>query len=410
MTSYIDRISGTIPNTHTDIEIKLYGKNLLITGSNGTGKTCLLTELYQRLDKRIRQKQHNREEEVYNELMRLEKALPSLKKGTQQYNRVLASIKSFHRELADLESAVLIEIADPLDFADRLDERTAILLYLTADRKAEIAQTSSATGVDTQKENARSLARHAQHSATLEQHLVNMRTRIALGKENGDKDIVAEKLELWFEDFIEKLRILFEDETTDLTFDKNHLSFSISQNGKPDFTFQNLSSGYQSIFKIYLELLLHSEYFEIAPGELSGVVFIDEIDVHLHVSLQRLILPFLTTSFPNVQFIVTTHSPFVIMSMQNAVIYDLSSKELISEDLSLYSYSAILQGLLQVPSISNRLVDLVEELTSILNSESIDFERLKEVTSILKSAESNLDKRSRAFLLKGENALLDSEG
>ncbi|GIF06730.1 AAA family ATPase [Actinoplanes siamensis] len=46
----------------------------------------------------------------------------------------------------------------------------------------------------------------------------------------------------------------------------------------------------------------------------SGVVLIDEIDAHLHVSWQKRIGPWLREHFPNIQFIVTTHSPYICQS------------------------------------------------------------------------------------------------
>ena len=55
---------------------------------------------------------------------------------------------------------------------------------------------------------------------------------------------------------------------------------------------------------------------------LEGIVLIDEIETHLHLELQRSILPFLTEMFPNLQFIVTTHSPFVASGLENVVVYE----------------------------------------------------------------------------------------
>ncbi|MCV5366648.1 AAA family ATPase, partial [Escherichia coli] len=76
---------------------------------------------------------------------------------------------------------------------------------------------------------------------------------------------------------------------------------------------------------IYADLLMKVELKGITSDELSGVVFIDEIDAHLHVSLQRKIFSFFVNAFPNIQFIVTTHSPFVVQSVNDAIIYDLST-------------------------------------------------------------------------------------
>ena len=44
---------------------------------------------------------------------------------------------------------------------------------------------------------------------------------------------------------------------------------------------------------------------------MSGIVLIDEIDLHLHPAWQRMVLPTLSKAFPNLQFIVTSHSPLV---------------------------------------------------------------------------------------------------
>ena len=61
----------------------------------------------------------------------------------------------------------------------------------------------------------------------------------------------------------------------------------------------------------------------------EGIVLIDEIETHLHLELQRKILDLLTSIFPNIQFIMSTHSPFIINSVDNAVIYDLEKKILV---------------------------------------------------------------------------------
>jgi predicted ATPase len=50
------------------------------------------------------------------------------------------------------------------------------------------------------------------------------------------------------------------------------------------------------------------------PSKIRGIVLLDEIDLHLHPSLQRALVPRLRKALPNVQFIVTTHSPLVLSS------------------------------------------------------------------------------------------------
>ncbi|WNI34219.1 AAA family ATPase [Streptomyces sp. ITFR-6] len=70
-----------------------------------------------------------------------------------------------------------------------------------------------------------------------------------------------------------------------------------------------------------------------------GVVIIDEIDAHLHVSWQRRIGPWLTEHFPNIQFIVTTHSPYICQAADPGGLIRLpgveedAAPEVVPEDL-----------------------------------------------------------------------------
>ena len=54
-----------------------------------------------------------------------------------------------------------------------------------------------------------------------------------------------------------------------------------------------------------------------APARVDGVVFIDELDLHLHPRWQRVALPGLRDAFPRLQLVVTTHSPQVLSSAEN---------------------------------------------------------------------------------------------
>ena len=61
-----------------------------------------------------------------------------------------------------------------------------------------------------------------------------------------------------------------------------------------------------------------------------GIVLIDEVDKHLHIQLQKEVLPLLFNLFPNIQFIVSSHSPFMNMglaegALDRTVIYDLDN-------------------------------------------------------------------------------------
>jgi predicted ATP-binding protein involved in virulence len=82
--------------------------------------------------------------------------------------------------------------------------------------------------------------------------------------------------------------------------------------------------------------------------------------------LQRKIFSFFDRAFPKIQFIVTTHSPFVIQSVNDSIIYDLSKLEQL-EDLSMYSYESILKGLLGVSNTSNLLNERLDRMAKLIH-------------------------------------------
>ena len=65
----------------------------------------------------------------------------------------------------------------------------------------------------------------------------------------------------------------------------------------------------------YRAAMLNPHLGKDAAKETPGIVLIDEIDLHLHPSWQRVVVEALHRTFPNIQFIATTHSPFIIQSL-----------------------------------------------------------------------------------------------
>lgn len=115
----------------------------------------------------------------------------------------------------------------------------------------------------------------------------------------------------------------------------------IRQEGREPFEFSEQSDGYSSVIYIVSDLILRMDKNWLLDEEISqynaqGIVLIDELETHLHIELQKKILPFLTKFFPNIQFIVTTHSPYILNSISNTKAYDLEKhvelKKFISEN------------------------------------------------------------------------------
>lgn len=87
-------------------------------------------------------------------------------------------------------------------------------------------------------------------------------------------------------------------------------------------TFNELSDGYRNVVAIAADLtvkaaMLNPQLAERALELTPGVVLIDELDLHLHPKWQRRVIGDLRRTFPMLQFICTTHSPFLIQSLRS---------------------------------------------------------------------------------------------
>ncbi|RLT94411.1 retron Ec78 anti-phage system effector ATPase PtuA [Ketobacter sp.] len=111
--------------------------------------------------------------------------------------------------------------------------------------------------------------------------------------------------------------------TLDMRIDKNGTNLSVLQ----------LSQGEKSMLALVADIsrrLVLLNPGHSSPLEGGGVVLIDEIDLHLHPEWQQQIIPKLTSTFPNIQFIVTTHSPQVLTTVDSESIRVLDNGKIYS--------------------------------------------------------------------------------
>lgn len=117
---------------------------------------------------------------------------------------------------------------------------------------------------------------------------------------------------------------------TDFSFkkdgDNEHVVVVFSAGKDGDMRFDELGFGYQTTLTWLADFC--KQMFELYPDAENplheeAVVLVDEIDLHLHPKWQRDLVPTLSKIFPNVQFIVTTHSPHVLQSMGDVNLYVL---------------------------------------------------------------------------------------
>ncbi len=88
--------------------------------------------------------------------------------------------------------------------------------------------------------------------------------------------------------------------------------------------FEHLPSGTRNFAALILDLLLRFTEQQEGVSDISdyvGIVLIDEIDLHLHPKMQKEIIIQLSQTFPNIQFIVTTHSPIPMLGAPKESIF-----------------------------------------------------------------------------------------
>ncbi|WP_225744456.1 AAA family ATPase [Marinilactibacillus sp. Marseille-P9653] len=134
------------------------------------------------------------------------------------------------------------------------------------------------------------------------------------------------------------------------------------------FLLDSLSGGMGAIIDIAWQM------FVAVPMDRNYFVVIDEIENHLHPSMQREILPNLCKAFPNVQFIISTHSPEVVTSIEESYIYILShneDKKVTVQKIEDYQYDLTMPNedvLYNVLGVSTNLPKWAEyKFASILN-------------------------------------------
>jgi predicted ATP-binding protein involved in virulence len=128
---------------------------------------------------------------------------------------------------------------------------------------------------------------------------------------------------------------------------------------------------------------------EILSG--PGIVLIDEIELHLHPAWQRNIIPALTATFPNIQFIVTTHSPQVLSNVESKSVFIL-------EDFKLVEKTPATKGkdsnsiLWEIFGVEERPEEIKNLLKQFYNALEDDTEKAESLLNVLVSMLGNDDK------------------
>jgi predicted ATP-binding protein involved in virulence len=161
-------------------------------------------------------------------------------------------------------------------------------------------------------------------------------------------------------------------------------------------TIFNLSSGEAALLCMFGEILRQADKIKtnISLDKIQGIVLIDEVDKHLHIKLQKEILPTLFNLFPHVQFIVSSHSPFLNMglaetSKERARVIDLDNHGIfvdpVSNDLYKEVYDMMINENNRFVEKYNTLLEAVKQNTKplIITEGKTDVIHLKKAKEVL---------------------------
>ena len=373
-------------------------KHLLLTGKNGVGKTTTLNAIRDWL-RSIQSGSLSAVRRWQNELKRFS---DQLKVEFNEEKRI-----HIQNELERMYSNINSISCKELDLTFSGEENNLpsfykqgkfILAYYGANRKTNVEIPKGAEKVRLKE----TYLLDENPSSIFVKYLVDLKTQQSFARNENELDVV-DNIEAWFIRLENALKTILDDDSINLKFDYKNYDFKILQEGREPYALSELSDGYSSIINIVSDLILRMDKNRASEErnyvfDTEGIVLIDELETHLHIELQRKILPFLTEFFPSIQFIVTTHSPFVLNSIDDAVIYDLE-KKIRLEDLSNYSYDGIVEGYFEVDSYSEELKEKIEEYKSLAFKKDLNEEesaRRAELRIDFKNVSGDLAKQLKA--------------
>ena len=335
----------------SDIKIKLDSnkrQHLLLTGKNGSGKTSLLLEI----EKFLRAINDEKLSQVFDQyptwINEAKKKVLSASSDSEKYaaDKDLKQCLGFLKKYSD---GVQINLNQYEGLEMMYHNGKFITAYFPSERKAQFMRPNGVENITL--ENTYGIDESA--GDILLKYMVHLKTQQAYARNEGDQT-TANQIQKWFDRFDSALQILLDEESIHIEYD-----FKIRHNGREPFSFNELSDGYSSVIYIVSDLILRMDKNWLLEDKISeydyqGIVLIDELETHLHIELQKKIFPFLTKFFPKIQFIVTTHSPYILNSISNAKAYDLE-RQVELDNLSGFSSDDLAEGYFEADAYSDEL-------------------------------------------------------
>ena len=349
------------------IEIPLSSENrkhLIFTGKNGSGKTTILDGLAWYLNQLALTNKLVCNENV---LLAERKLLKTLEKQgkPEEVLKQKKEVEKYEQIVEEIKNGFTVELNCPYDEIHPSFEAGEFLIAYYRAERVFMAEIPTHVEKVELKEN---YSIYENPRKDFVKYLLDLKMTQALSQ-TGGKQEKAEGIRQWFDNFESLLRNLFENEHLKLEFDEETFRFSIKEPEKEEYDFNTLSSGYAAALDIVVDLMMRMEKQTGRKFQynMPGIVLIDEIETHI-------------------QFIVTTHSPFILNSLEQVVIYDLEQHLLVKNGLTDIPYDGIVEGYFKADVLSDKLKEKFgryQELVKKAHLTDDDFEEIANLEMFL---------------------------
>ena len=338
-------------------------RHLILTGKNGSGKTSLLEAMRTYLNSvSTTNDPYEAEEYLKMDCNNLQFAKET-HSSPDEIDKIEKRIALFKDRISKAKAGLDLSFSRPEKaIRSEFEAGKFILAYFSA-----IRNFSSPEPKHVEKTNLKDYYTiQDSTSSKFLTYLLDLKMTQALAIAKKDKK-KADEIEAWFDRLQSILRDIYDDASLQILFDEDTFKFSLSVKDREFFDFNTASDGFSAILDIVVDLMIRMQHQDKRVTEFltPGIVLIDEIENHLHMELQRRILRILTELFPNIQFIVTTHSPFVLNSIEKATVFDLENHTLIQNGLSDASYSGVVEGYFKQDELSHTLREKIESYKAL---------------------------------------------
>jgi len=309
-----------------DVDIDLSAKVTVLTGANGSGKTSILRLLamhasWAAVDYNVPSRLADEPPEQPNDA-NPHKAIGVIEYSDNHSTNILCSTGGLHRHIGLSEGrslhCIFVSAHRPpfryeaIKVGIQVDEGSDPLKAIDLARsgqKAAVEGTTNNFGVSIKR--------------TLFAWLV-----AGYGVMTDGKYLLRPSSEIkeYFEGFQNVLRLVIPDEFKfeSIEVDVGGEIVLLCDAGRTRFLIESASGGLAAVIEIAWMLYLQ----QIGAGRgREFTAIIDELENHLHPSIQRSILPKLVKAFPSARFVISTHSPLIVSSMSNANVYALRFDE-----------------------------------------------------------------------------------